>query len=116
MGIFNDSFLNDDERRRRERQAGTTPEYKTLLPKEEESSALRSIGAASMSGLSMLGNALDKYSGARAVRGVLGGKPEEALSIIPFSDMLGWSDPKNTVSGADLNKKYGSAIFLVMKG
>ena len=116
MGIFNDSFLNDDERRRRERQAGTTPEYKTLLPKEEESSALRSIGAASMSGLSMLGNALDKYSGARAVRGVLGGKPEEALSIIPFSDMLGWSDPKNTVSGADLNKKYGVSNFLGDEG
>lgn len=107
MGIFNDSFLDDDERRRRERQAGTTPAYKTLLPKEEESSALRSIGAASMSGLSMLGNALDKYSGARAVRGVLGGRPEEALSIIPFSDMLGWSDPTKVVSGSDLNKKLG---------
>ena len=59
-----------------------------------------------MSGLSMIGHALDKYSGARALRGVLGDKPEEALSIIPFSDMMGLTKPENAVSGADLNKRY----------
>lgn len=88
---------------------GTTPEYKTLLPKEEESSALRNLGAAGLSGLSMFGHALDKYSGARAVRGLLGDKPEEALSIIPFSDMMGITKPEEAVSGADLNKKYFGA-------
>ena len=110
MGTFSGSFFDDDEdKRRRDRMNGMTPEYKTLLPKEEESSVLQNIGIGTMSGLSMIGNALDKYSGARAVRGLLGDKPEEALSIIPFSDMLGWTKPENAVSGADLNKRYFNA-------
>lgn len=110
MGTFSGSFFDDDEdKRRRDRMNGITPEYKTLLTPEEESSALKSIGSASMSGLAMAGNALDKYSGARAVRGLLGDKPEEALSIIPFSDMLGWTKPENAVSGSDLNKKLFGA-------
>ena len=117
MGIFTGSFFDDDEeKRRRDRMQGLTPEYKTLLPQEEESSALKSLGSAGMSGLSMLGNALDKYSGARAVRGILGDKPEEALSIIPFSDMFGWSKPENIVSGEDLNKKYGVSKLLGDEG
>lgn len=113
MGTFSGSFFDDDEeKRRRDRMNGMTPEYKTLLTPEEESSSLKSIGSASMSGLAMAGNALDKYSGARAVRGLLGDKPEEALSIIPFSDMLGWTKPENIISGSDLNKKYGvNSVF-----
>lgn len=110
MGTFSGSFFDDDEdKRRRDRMNGMTPEYKTLLPKEEESSVLQNIGIGTMSGLSMIGHALDKYSGARALRGVLGDKPEEALSIIPFSDMMGLTKPENAVSGADLNKRYFNA-------
>ena len=113
MGTFSGSFFDEDEeKRKRDRMNGITPEYKTLLTPEEESSALKSIGSAGLSGLAMAGNALDKYSGARAVRGILGDKPEEALSIIPFSDMLGWTKPENIVSGSDLNKKYGvNSVF-----
>jgi hypothetical protein len=110
MGTFSGSFFDEDEdKRKRDRMNGITPEYKTLLTPEEESSALKSIGSASLSGLAMAGNALDKYSGARAVRGILGDRPEEALSIIPFSDMLGWTKPENIVSGSYLNKKLFGA-------
>ena len=110
MGTFSGSFFDDDEdKRRRDRMNGMTPEYKTLLPKEEESSVLQNIGIGTMSGLSMIGHALDKYSGARALRGVLGDKPEEALSIIPFSDMMGLTKPENAVYGAELNKRFFNA-------
>jgi hypothetical protein len=49
-----------------------------------------------VSGLHWVGSTLDKTFGGRAVRGVLGGKPEEALSIVPFSDTLGLTDPRRT--------------------
>jgi hypothetical protein len=60
-----------------------------------------------VSGLHWVGSTLDKTFGGRAVRGILGGKPAEALSIVPFSDTLGLTDPKNVVSGADLLKNAG---------
>ena len=41
--------------------------------------------------LSYFGEAADKPG--RAIRGVLGGRPHEALAAIPFSDTLGWTDP-----------------------
>jgi hypothetical protein len=108
MGIFTNSFFDDDDpdKRRRDRMNGTTPEYKTLIPQEDEGSALRNLGANALSGLALVGSTLDKYSGARAVRGILGGKPEEALSIIPFSDMAGLTKPENAVSGEQLNKQF----------
>lgn len=45
----------------------------------------------------------------RAVRGLLGGRPHEALSAIPFSDTLGLTDPGDEVTGADLIRKAGLA-------
>ena len=109
MGIFSGSFFDneDPDKARRDRMNGTTPDYKTLLPPEEERSALRNLGANTLSSLAFVGSVLDKYSGARAIRGVLGDKPEEALSIIPFSDMLGITKPEDSVSGEELNKKFG---------
>lgn len=38
----------------------------------------------------------------RAVRGLLGGRPEELAALLPFSDSLGLSDKANRVSGEDL--------------
>lgn len=59
----------------------------------------------------MFGDILDYVAGAldkpgRAVRGVLGGRPEEAFAALPFSDSLGLSDEKNAVSGANLARDW----------
>ncbi len=54
--------------------------------------------------LSYLGDTLEKPG--RAVRGLLGGRPEEAAALIPFSDSLGLTDRSNAVSGEDLFKKH----------
>jgi hypothetical protein len=53
------------------------------------------------------GDALDKFTGGRALRGVLGGKGREALSVLPFSDTLGLTDAKDKTSGRDLTDRYG---------
>lgn len=45
----------------------------------------------------------------RAIRGLLAGKPEELLNLLPLSDTFGWTDPNNTVSGRDLLRQYGVA-------
>lgn len=43
----------------------------------------------------------------RAVRGALGGRPEEILAAIPFSDTLGITDPTKQVRGRDLLNQLG---------
>lgn len=58
-----------------------------------------------MDALGYVGDALDKPG--RAVRGVLGGRPEEALAALPFSDSLGLTDQANRVSGTDLLQRLG---------
>jgi hypothetical protein len=50
--------------------------------------------------LSYIGEAFDKPG--RAVRGLLGGRPEELLAAVPFSDSVGLTDKANRVSGQDL--------------
>ncbi len=72
------------------------------LPVEEEEGLLSRMGSGALSGLAWLGSTLDKTFGGRAIRGALGGKPEELLSIIPFSDSLGITNPANVVTGAEL--------------
>ena len=56
--------------------------------------------------LGYIGDTLDKPG--RAVRGVLGGRPGEALAAVPFSDSLGLTDPGNRVSGSDLLRQLGA--------
>lgn len=51
------------------------------------------------------GDALGK--GGRAVRGVLAGRPDEALAMLPFSDSLGLTDESRAVSGQQLLNHYG---------
>ena len=55
--------------------------------------------------LGYVGDVLDKPG--RAVRGLLGGRPEEAAAIVPFSDSMGLTDPANRVSGSDLLRNMG---------
>lgn len=55
--------------------------------------------------LGYIGDSLDKPG--RAVRGLLGGRPEEALAAIPFSDAMGLTNPANRMSGSDLLRQFG---------
>jgi ADP-ribosyltransferase exoenzyme len=59
-------------------------------------------------GLGYAGDVMEKFGG-REVRGLLGGKPREPLSAIPFSDTLGITDPNERVRGADLARQWGLA-------
>jgi hypothetical protein len=72
------------------------------LAPEEESGVLNRIGGAVSSGLGYIGGSLGKALGGRAIRGLLGGRPEELASVIPFSDTLGITNPTNEVTGAEL--------------
>jgi hypothetical protein len=94
--------LDPDNRGLRQRQAAIP-----ALPPEQVDSALQSLGSKALGALGWVGGSLGKAFGGRAIRGVLGGRPEEALSAIPFSDTLGITDPANEVRGEDLLKKAG---------
>ena len=84
--------------RRRELQQQYLP---PMTPQEQESE-LSKIGSGALHGLGWVGSSLGKAFGGRALRGLLGGKPNELLSVIPFSDTLGITDPVNEVTGAEL--------------
>ena len=45
----------------------------------------------------------------RAVRGLLAGRPEELLNLVPFSDSMGLTDAGAGTTGADLLHQYGIA-------
>ncbi len=79
----------------------SAPALPPLTPEEEESLFSR-VGSSALHGLGWIGSSLDKAFGGRAIRGLLGGRPEELLSAIPFSDTLGITDQANAVSGAEL--------------
>lgn len=61
--------------------------------------------SALLDALGYVGDSLDKPG--RAVRGLLGGRPDEAMAAIPFSDSMGLTDPANRVSGSDLLRNMG---------
>jgi hypothetical protein len=60
---------------------------------------LGAIGAA--------GDAADKITGGRALRGVLAGKGRELASVVPFSDSIGLTSERDKTSGRDLTDMYG---------
>ena len=76
---------------------------------DDEESLLREIGGLGLrtgaSGLQLLGETLDKPG--RAIRETLGGNPLGFLNLIPFSDTLGITDPRNAPSGRDLLESAG---------
>jgi hypothetical protein len=74
---------------------------------EEEEGVLKRVANAGLGGIAYLGSALEKPG--RAVRGILAGKPREALAAIPFSDALGITDYADRTSGRDLLRRYGMA-------
>lgn len=54
-----------------------------------------------------VGDTVDKFTGSRALRGALAGKPRELLSPIPFSDRLGITREEDSTSGRELTDKLG---------
>lgn len=84
-----------------------------LTPVEQES-ILSRLGGATLGGLGYAGSVLDKTFGGRAIRGLLGGKPRELLSILPGSDTLGITDPQERVHGKELlgldDDSWGSTL------
>jgi hypothetical protein len=76
-----------------------------VLPDEERDSVMSQLLGSTMGGLQYAAETLDKPG--RAVRGLLGGQPGELLNLIPFSDTMGLTDPKQSVSGRDLLENTG---------
>jgi len=73
----------------------------------EEEGYLAKAGRKALGGLGFVGSTLDKLFGGRALRGILGGRPSELLSLIPGSDVAGLTDQANAVSGEDILKNLG---------
>ena len=88
------------------------PSARDMLPQvdpEEERSTVGWLMEGALGGLGYIGSLLDKTFGARGVRGALGGRPEELLSILPFSDTFGITNQANEVTGRDLLADVGLA-------
>ena len=88
------------------RQARTEQLYPPLT-QEEEDEITPGLLSKSMRALEYVGETLDKPG--RALRGLLAGRPEAALNLIPFSDMLGITDPQKSTTGRELVEKLGFA-------
>lgn len=76
--------------------------YADPVTEEEKQDVLSQLGTGALSGLAYVGGMLDKFTGSRALRGLLGGKPRELLSLLPGSDTIGLTDQRDIVSGEDL--------------
>ena len=85
------------------------PMYNQLTPEAEEG-VMEKIGGGLLSGVEWFGRTLDSITGARAIRGVLGGNFREALSLGPlglWSDAVGLTDPQDIIGGRELMEKAG---------
>jgi hypothetical protein len=79
------------------------PQQELLTP-EERDSALSTLMKGTLSGLGYVGSLLDKATGSRMLRGALAGRPREILSILPWSDTLGITDPSQIAWGKDVTR------------
>lgn len=79
------------------------------MSEEREKEILPRIAGMALGGIGYAGSVLEKTFGGRAMRGLLGGKPRELLSILPLSDTLGITSEEDRVSGRDLLRKHGFA-------
>lgn len=101
----------DSISRKRKKKKKEQPAVKPAEPMEamgdpyaldnDQQGIVKSLVNTTMSGLGYVADSIDKL-GARQVRGLLGGKPRELLSAIPFSDALGITRSEDIVSGGDL--------------
>lgn len=74
---------------------------------EADTSFLGNLMESSLGGLAYVGKSLGKAFGGRAILGALGGRPDELLSVIPFSDTLGITDENRAVQGTDITDNVG---------
>jgi hypothetical protein len=89
-------------------QAGLPPDpTKIPMTPQDQDSLLQTVGSKALGGMGYVGGLLDKYTGGRAVRGLLGGQPGELASLIPGSDWMGLTDEQNAVSGKKLLENAG---------
>jgi len=80
------------------------------LAPDQLAEAKEKAGGGLLSGLAWVGRKLDAFTGARAIRGLLGGKPRELLSAGPLglvSDELGLTRQQDIVYGRELLEKGG---------
>lgn len=77
------------------------------LDEADTESAIQKLTRGTLGTLGYIGSTLDKLTGARAIRGAMGGKPRELLSVIPGSDVLGATKEEDTVHGEDLLRSLG---------
>src|SRR5467141_73205 len=87
-------------------QGGRPPSIPNISP-EDEQTLLGRLGSTALGGLGWLGSTLDKFTGGRAIRGLLAGKPHELLSLLPGSDVLGITDSGQTTNGRQLLDQWG---------
>lgn len=80
------------------------PKFAPLTP-EELNSQTSTLLDKSIGLLQYVGETLDKPG--RAARGLLAGRPEELLNLVPFSDAMGLTDPNTSTSGRDLLEQAG---------
>jgi len=97
----------DDPYSRNKRDQRQQP-YGEYSPQDELTALEMAKGTVS-SGMELFSDIMDTFGG-RAIRGgILGGKPRELLSVLPFSDWAGITDETQKVSGQDLAKQWGIA-------
>lgn len=78
------------------------------LPEQEAEDWKDRLARTGVSGLTYVGQTLDKAFGGRAVRAGLAGNWKDVLSAVPLSDTFGLTDVKNSTSGEDLLKQWGA--------
>lgn len=75
------------------------------LSEAEAASLIERLSGALGSGVQYVGETLDKPG--RAVRGIAVGKSHELANLIPFSDTMGLTNPRSSVSGRDVLEHHG---------
>ncbi len=73
--------------------------------RREDDDILDDVKGFGLSALQYLGETLDKPG--RAIRGALGGNFREVANLLPFTDMVGLTDPRAQTTGRDLLEQYG---------
>lgn len=98
--------------------------YPDLNP-EEEKEFWKTLGHTGMSLVGHAGEFLDKYTGSRALRALIGGisgqvpwsrAGRELFSTLPGSDVFGWTDPETTVWSEDITGLKGEGYSGFRKG
>ena len=103
MGIYDtDPFDTDPFSSRSRGRRQPQLEYNTPATPEETESMASTLFR--MTGMPYVAAAFDKPG--RAARGLFGGNLRELGNLVPFSDSIGLTDPKQEVTGSQLNKKY----------